>query len=432
MPFLTNRELATLILFCVFILFAASKADVRRAFVSLAKAFFKFKLVAPLIGYLAILSAGVWMADTVGLWERSQIKDTVLWFIGSGLALFVNLNDAGAKPRYFARTVRSTVTFGVVYGFFINITSFNLVIEIVGQLIVAILSLMIVFSESDKQYAPVKKPCSALLGMIALMATVITSRFLYVHRHILDFGDIVRTFALPIWLTILALPCIFMLALLSEYETAFLRLSLENGRNRIRWKTKFGVLLGLNLQIRSVHDLVGHGVSKIVSAPTLRETYLATLEFREERARKHADEQAARDRLVRFAGIQGVNSKGLRLDRREFEETRRALLWLSSCHMGWYRNHGNRYQKDLLEKLSDFSLHGLTGEHKIEMRVRKDGQAWYAWRRAITGWVFAIGAAKAPSDQWLYDGPVPPKSFPGSDPLWTGPMNVVSPNWCEE
>jgi hypothetical protein len=52
------------------------------------------------------------------------------------------------------------------------------------------------------------------------------------------------------------------------------------------------------------------------------------------------------------------------------------------------------------------------------MRVSKDGQKWFAWRRTISGWVFAIGAAGPPPDQWEYDGADPPAGFPGEGPAW--------------
>ena len=52
------------------------------------------------------------------------------------------------------------------------------------------------------------------------------------------------------------------------------------------------------------------------------------------------------------------------------------------------------------------------------MRVHEAGQSWYAWRRTVTGWCFAIGAAGPPPEQWEYDGPEPPAGFPGEDPAW--------------
>jgi hypothetical protein len=64
-----------------------------------------------------------------------------------------------------------------------------------------------------------------------------------------------------------------------------------------------------------------------------------------------------------------------------------------------------------------FPRDGLPENHGVEMYVPRDGQRWYAMRRAVTSWWFAIGAAGPPPDQWLYDGPHPPRGFP-AEPEW--------------
>ena len=63
----------------------------------------------------------------------------------------------------------------------------------------------------------------------------------------------------------------------------------------------------------------------------------------------------------------------------------------------------------------DFTRQGLPKESGIALRVSKDGQAWYAWRRTVTGWCFAIEAIGQTPNQWEYDGPEPPQGFPGKD-----------------
>lgn len=130
--------------------------------------------------------------------------------------------------------------------------------------------------------------------------------------------------------------------------------------------------------------------------------------------------EEAQARLIRFAGVDGSDEHGHRLDRREFEETMSALRWVSTCQMGWYNNNqAQRYRVDLL----DFVLEGSSGSQLrdppgVQMRVSGDGQKWFCWRRTVSGWVFAVGAAGPPPDTWEYDGQEPPEGFPGEDPAW--------------
>ena len=114
-------------------------------------------------------------------------------------------------------------------------------------------------------------------------------------------------------------------------------------------------------------------------------------------------------RLREFAGSSETDAEGRCLDRRGFKETIRALQHLHTCQMGWYRNPDHRYRPDLLQILgNDFTPYGLSKDPGITMHVSADSQSWYAWRRTVTGWCFAIGATGPPPNQWEFDGPEPP------------------------
>jgi hypothetical protein len=63
------------------------------------------------------------------------------------------------------------------------------------------------------------------------------------------------------------------------------------------------------------------------------------------------------------------------------------------------------------------------------MRVQKDRQAWYAWRRTPSGYVLGIGADNGRANEWLYEGWKPPDGFPGEDSLWGVAPFETPPNW---
>lgn len=145
-------------------------------------------------------------------------------------------------------------------------------------------------------------------------------------------------------------------------------------------------------------------------------------------ARREKEEASAR--LVRNAGVKGVDDDGKVLDQREIKETRGALRWIETCHLGHYNNRG-KYRKDLMSNvlLDDFQHQCLPEQHGITMRVRKDGQAWYAWRRTPSGNVLGIGMNKGRDNEWLYEGDEPPQGFPGTDPSWGARPYETPPNW---
>jgi hypothetical protein len=155
----------------------------------------------------------------------------------------------------------------------------------------------------------------------------------------------------------------------------------------------------------------------------------ATREAKRHRAARVADEEARARKLSANAGVPGSDDDGRRLDKREFEETKQALRWVATVQMGRYPGSENRYVPDVLDIIGDFDRHGLLGDHGVVVNVRSDGQAWFAHRRTITGWVLAIGSRDAPPDQWFYDGPEPPSGYPGESPGWGETVHADTANW---
>jgi hypothetical protein len=102
--------------------------------------------------------------------------------------------------------------------------------------------------------------------------------------------------------------------------------------------------------------------------------------------------------------------------------------------MGWYRRKPIGYKPDLIDRFGDdFSSQGLPIPSSITMVVSDDAHRWYAWRRTPGGHHFAIGASEGPPNQWLYDGPDPPRDFPGLGSEWgdTPFSEEKAPNWYE-
>jgi hypothetical protein len=248
----------------------------------------------------------------------------------------------------------------------------------------------------------------------------------------LDRGDVLQQFALPIWLTIGILPYIYVLGLLATYEMAFVRIDFKSDRSWWqRTRAKAALMTTFHVRALRLGGLPGNTQMQLSESASFRDARGIIRDGIKAKRKAEQEKAAAAQRLIDMAGVDGVDPDGRRLDRREFEATARALQWIASCHMGHYRNRG-LYRTDLLDFALDGSGgHDLPNPHGVEMRVSADGQRWMAWRRTITGWVFAIGAAGPPPDQWEYDGAVPPDRFFGEDPVWgsTPFSGEVNTNW---
>ena len=99
--------------------------------------------------------------------------------------------------------------------------------------------------------------------------------------------------------------------------------------------------------------------------------------------------------------------------------------------MGWYNSPHEGYRQDMLEiQNNDFTRYGLPAEHGITLVVTRRRKEWYAWRRAPSGYVFGIGAAKKPPDCWYYAGAEPPASHPTKRVAgWRPSLDDPGPDW---
>jgi hypothetical protein len=424
-----NRQLATLIILAAFLAWALTRRDVRGRASSLIKTLVHPKVVIPFLLYGAWLVGLHWLSWRMNLWNARLTGESIFWAGATGLALLtLAMTEAGKKDNFFRDAAVDTIKFAAFFEFFINIKSLSLVGELLMQPVIAILAMLRAFVEHDEQNKRLRKPLDVLLSLVTLGLLIYTVRSLVQDWPRIDKVQEVRKLLMPIWLTLGAFPFVFVFALIADYEQVFCRMKVTTGLKRTSLRARLGVVLALRTRLLDIHGFGGQHAKQAGNARTARGGMEAVHAFRAERARKAAEEQARLDRLEALAGVKGTDEAGRQLDRREFDETQDALRWIATCHMGWY-NRRKRYRRDLMTIVNDFSLQGLPAEHGIVMKVRKDGQAWYAYRRTISGWVLGIGANKGTPDQWFYDGPQPPASYPRPGGGWGGAAHLETANW---
>lgn len=415
---MTNRELAAAIIVTTVMCALMVKHDVRDALRNLLRSVVNWKVLAVIGVYAVYVALWVWLANYVGFWNLDLIGDTVVWFVLAGFPLLFKFDEAGRDERFFRKTALSTIELGVFFGFFVNLVSLSLIGELVLQPVLVVLVMMRVLAAHESKYERTKGPIDFLLGLIVLAMSSYSLVSLFQQRDILDAENTVLSLLMTVWLPIVSLGFLFAFSLFAGYELVFVRMKSGKKTSRVSLKAKLAIVTGLNLHLREVHGFAGGWAARVKSESTFRAAVSEVRPFRAQwRRRVYQERQVAFD-LRRYTGVVGADDKGRPLDKREFVETMDVLRWIASCQMGQYRNNNQRYRVDLMNVLGDFTSHGLPKEHGIVMKVRSDGQAWYAWRRTITGWVFAIGSASKPSDQWLYDGSGTPSGYPSVDAGW--------------
>ena len=419
--FLSTREQASLILITIFVCCLIVSAGLRAHIPLLLRTSLRPAILLPLLLMLAYASFEVWIGFQLGWWSPILAKDTVTWTVASGaVLLYKGILHANHEPRFFYKTASATIAPTVFLTFFMNLTTLGLLAELALQLLLIPVTMLSTFAHasSDKTHHAVGKLCDGLLSLVGLSWFIYTVIHVQGIWHQLDVHLVAQKLFLPMWLTLELLPFIYVLSVYVAYQRPLGIIESQTQVFRVRCRAIVAIILTLGLKVRDVTQLQHFWIKKLVDAKTLAAARSAVRQFQgslRDAERAIAEEN---DRLRRYAGIDAVDSEGRRLDRREFKETIKALQWLATCHTGHYRKR-NRYDRNLLHLLGDsFTTWGIPKETGIKMKVAKGGQRWFAYRRTVSDWYFAIGAAGPPPDQWEYDGPDPPSGFPGEDRRW--------------
>lgn len=422
------RQLSVLIWVVIAILFGLRSADLRASAVTVLKAFLN-PAISTLFGvytlWLVVVHRYAW---SIELWNADLLSESLLWYAAAGVTLLFRINNLGQSSRFFRDQVVDTIKTGAIVEFLINVRPLSLLGELVLQPLLLILLTIGLVSKRDEKLATAGKIANLILALVGLGLVAYTASFLVREWSELDAGQLMREFALPVWLTLGALPIVYALALVLGYESLFSIMKAVTGQKRLHWRAKLGVASAIRGRVRELHTFRHPQIRQAARATSIKSARAAVFEARKARQRKVEAEQARTMRTSELTGIKGTDESGRQLDQREFAESRAALLWLATCHMGHYRNLGY-YRPDLMTIVDNFDLQGLPAKHGVTMLVHEDGQAWYAYRRLITGWVLGIGAAGKPPDQWLYSGQDEPTHFPSHSPGWVEGAKLSPPDW---
>jgi hypothetical protein len=388
-------------------------------------------LLVPLlvvVGNVVLLCA---LMSRIGLWDAALLKDTVYWFFGPALAFFFRLEQAQRDPHAFHRAAISILKFTLVLEFLVNFYVFSIPVEFVLQPLFLMLVLLELVSGTKAEFASAKRLVERLSAFIGILLVIYVSRQLIVGWEDVDLAGSAREIVLPIWLSLGITPLMYGLTLYVSYDWLFRRVAVGVDGRWSRWRTRLAILSCRMLRSTEVASLPPFWLGQLAESSSFRDARVTVFAARDAVRESARQERLQRARLIWNAGRVGSDESGHQVDQREFEETRRSFQWLWTVQIGQYQNRGEGYRPDALAIVqSTFERYGLATEHGTELHVSPDRDSWWAWRRTITGWCFAIGMGGPPgSPQWLYDGPEPPSGFPGQDDAWGEPWGMSANNW---
>jgi hypothetical protein len=251
---LDNRQLSGTIWLAILLTWGFSKAQVRKAAVGVLKAVLASKPVLIFSTMAAYIALTVYLLHAAGLWAATQLKDTVLWALTAALVMVVDINSVPNDRRYFQKALRDGFKVSVILEFIANLFVFSLPIELVLVPAATILGSMLVLAESKDEFKPVRLFLNTTLALLGLTILGYSGYRAYTDFHTVARTSTLADFLLPIILTAVFLPFLYLLATLVSYESLFVRLQFFIADADLRRFAKIQLVRHFGLDFRGLNQ----------------------------------------------------------------------------------------------------------------------------------------------------------------------------------
>tara|TARA_R110001606_G_scaffold396832_3_gene571761 strand:- start:3595 stop:4944 length:1350 start_codon:yes stop_codon:yes gene_type:complete len=226
-----NREIAGAIwLFAVFV-YCLFFEPIRKAIIGLTRAALQPRLLFVFLFFGGYVAALAWLYKEFGVWKESQIPATVLWYFLAGCSLLGRSISAEEGRLYFRKCVRDSISIIAVVEFIYVFRTFSLFTEIIVTPVVTVLGFLYAFSERDPDHAPVRKLLEFLLLLVAIFFVWKSVSGIWNSPDEFLKMDTVRSFLLPILMTIGSIPFFYIVYCYSQIEISSIRLGVKNNQS---------------------------------------------------------------------------------------------------------------------------------------------------------------------------------------------------------
>lgn len=224
MNIFNNREIALAICLLIAIIFIGSKQVVRASFHGALKAFLNRPIVIPFVlmsGYISLVVIGL---QRLGFWDIGQLKNTIFWGLSYAATSMFRISKIENKEHYFRNSVKDQLKIIAAFEFIVTFYTYSLLTElIVIPLVISVVALQAI-AEGKKEHATAER---FLSGVLTLFGVCLVINAIY---HLVNEFDgftklgTLQDFGIPIVLSILLVPFLFVLVIYTSYEIAFIRI----------------------------------------------------------------------------------------------------------------------------------------------------------------------------------------------------------------
>ena len=250
----STRELSVILWGIAFLVFVIWRQEVLNSILNLIKVFVSKSILTYTGSMFLYVASNIVLLNRVGFWDSSMLKDTIIWFSTVALVMFINITKIN-NIGYFMNVLKDCAKGTLILEFLVNLYTFNIFIELIFIPIITLLVLTREYAKYQKENIQVHMFLDRSISFIGYLIllfviykSVVSYSTLFTIAHLKDL-------LLPILLTILFLPFIYIFTLYCNYESLFVRIKFMTNDIQIKKKLKRNILLIANINLNKVKSI---------------------------------------------------------------------------------------------------------------------------------------------------------------------------------
>lgn len=247
---------------------------------NVVRSFLAPKLLILWVTSTAYVAVAVSVAESFGLWHPTSLKETVYWLAGTGLILAGGATQTRGDPAEFIRLLRRALRLTIFLEFFINFWVLPLGVELILIPLMALLLSLNVVAERDSNFTAVKRLIERVLLLIGVgLLIFVTASVVGDLGRLFTYETLEQLLIAPT-LTLVFIPFLYLVAVVTAYEQIFIRIDIFLRDNRpLARQTKRATLRACGLNLRRVGRFSGRFYSKLAALRNERDLTELLREF---------------------------------------------------------------------------------------------------------------------------------------------------------
>ncbi|GEM66246.1 hypothetical protein SF1_42280 [Sphingobacterium faecium NBRC 15299] len=218
---LNNREIIIVFLVLSIVIILLILRSTRPLVIEVLKAVFSIKLIT--IFTLAIIYniVSIIILSNLGFWNRGLVLESTIWCFFSGLSLIVKILKSEDIVKFFKSIILDHFRILALVEFIIGVYTFSLGYELLLTIFSSTVLIIKLFSEKDPKYIKVTKLMDKLLLILGVILLINILKQLVTDSTTLFNIQNLKKILLPLILTILFSPFIYLTRIYSKYEDSY-------------------------------------------------------------------------------------------------------------------------------------------------------------------------------------------------------------------